>query len=63
MGKEYTEEEQKQLMLRKISIGVFQIPKWPKVALSGVETVWDFWIFIFLVVALSITEGNDVRCA
>jgi len=62
MGKDYTEEEKKQLMLRKMAIGAFQIPKWPKVALSGVEMVWDFWIFIFLVIALSITEDDEVRC-
>ena len=50
-------------MLRKLAMGVFQVPKWPKVALSAVEMVWDFWLFIFLVVAVSITEGDEVRCA
>jgi hypothetical protein len=53
-----TEEEKKQIKLRKIVIGCFKMPKWPKVALSFVEMIWDFWLFIFIIVAMSVTEDD-----
>ena len=52
------EDEDRSVRLKQLTMGCFKIPKWPKVALSFLESLWDFWLFIFLVVCLSVTEDE-----
>jgi len=48
--------------LRKNLIKLFNLTKWPKVIQSGVETIWDFSLFLFMVIAVSTTE-DDGQCS
>lgn len=57
-----TEEEKKAVMMKQAAMGCFKIPKWPKVAMCFVESLWDFWLFIFIVVSMSVTEEDGDQC-
>ena len=53
-----TEEEKKAVTMKQAAMGCFKIPKWPRVAMSFFEMLWDFWLFIFIVVSMSVTEDE-----